>query len=158
MKKLLFLLLIPILLFGQYDAKRLIPFLYPDTLKQADTITGGWLFVGNHIGAETFGIILDTDSGIDSLVAITLQAKVNLDDFKNAPGSVFDDSVYAAADSTGWMNVGTIDSICIADSTAWLKPMSSLSWWNYVSWIKYRLISPATNDTCFIIKSVQLGQ
>lgn len=156
MKRLIFLLLIPVFLFGQYDAKRSIPIMYPDTLKQADTVTGGWNYVGNHVGAVTFGIILDTDSGIDSLVPVTVQAKVNLDAFKNATGSVFDDSV--ATSTTGWMFVGTIDSTCIADSVAWLKPMSALAWWNYLAWIKFRLITPATNDTCFIIKSVLESQ
>ncbi len=155
--KILIFLLIPLLLFGQYDAKRSIPIMYPDTLKQADTVTGGWNYIGNHAGHRaTFGIILDTDSGVDSLVGVKVQAKVNLDAFKNATGSVFDDSV--ANSTTGWMNVGTIDTTCISDSVAWLLSMDSFAWWDYIAWVKFRLITPATNDTCFIIKSVLESQ
>ena len=158
MKKIIFLLLIPFFVWAQgpYMSKYSYPLKYPDTLFKADTLSGGWVFIGDNIGSETFGVILDTDSGIDSLVAITVQCMVGVNPFKDAAGQVMDDSVVASG--KGWMTIGTIDSTCIADSVAWLYPLSTEPWWNFYDIVKFRLISPATNDTCILKKDVLAGQ
>ncbi len=160
MKRIIFLLLIPIFVLAQgiYSPKFADPFKVPDTLFHADTITGGWMNIGTALGSVTFGIILDTDSGIDSLVAVNLSAQVGISSFQNAAGQGLDDSVCARPDSVGWMSIGTIDSVCIADSIAWLYPISTKTWWNYFDIIRFRLITAATNDTCFVIKAKLLEQ
>lgn len=157
MKKLILLIFIPVLLFGQgpYSPKTQFPF-YRDTLFVADTVTGGWCYIGDKIGAQTFGIILDSDSGIDSVVAITVQARLSFDDFLSANGGALDDS--AGTSAVGWMTLGTIDSTFISDSLAWYLPLADETWWTWFDWIRFRLISPATNDSCWVVKAVLKGQ
>ena len=156
MKKIIFLLLIPIFVWaqGEYAPKLLIPFMR-DTLKQADTVSGGWCFIGDKVGALTLGLIFDTDSGIDSVVNLTLQARVAMDDFL-ATGGVLDDSITVG--TGGWMTLATVDSACITDSAAWYLDLSNENWWSWFDEIKFRLISPATNDTCIILKGILKGQ
>lgn len=160
MKKLYFLLSISLFLISicpanaqdEYLPKNMIPFNTTDTLTQADTLTSGWQFIGDKLGSLTFGIVFDFLG--DSVSDLSFKAQIKLSDM---PAGVWDDSL-AAGDTTGWMDIADIDSICIADSLGWYYPLSDEDWWNWIDYIRFRIISPAAHDSTMVTKCRLRGQ
>ena len=143
--KWLILLFIPLIAFAQVDPqKESFPFFSSgDTLFASDSLTSGWQEIGTSEGSVTFGIILDALG--DSVAALTFKAQVCMSGFET--NGAFDDSIAVDGANPGWMNLGTIDSVAIADSLAWYFPLSSEAWWHYVDKIRFKILSGAAVDT-----------
>jgi hypothetical protein len=144
-KVILFVLLMCVFAFGQsYYPKVIFPFLTGnDTMSGADTLDSGWLYIGDWHGAVVLGIEPDLVSGNADVLTIQTQFRIG-----DLSGGMFADSIYSAAKP--WMKLDTLGAGSVVNGYVKMWPLSTMSWWSFVSDIRFRIISDADVGSIYI--------
>jgi len=155
-KKIIMLLMVPFIVMAQGYRKHLVEyslFSVTDTLFASGTLTSGWVDIGFMEGATNLSFQFQNDSADDSSTAGDVRVEAQLKD-SGFWSSVLDDSVSTSPD--GWIYIGEIDSVCLADSVGWILPLADQAWWNRIDLIRFKLTA-GTVDSFAVNKATLKG-